>query len=462
MPHRKGADYAIEELILFGKYRVISVLGTGSHGTVYLAEHLKLKVRRAIKTIPKTAVKTISFSKEDGSPTEATLLKNLSHPGIPLIYDIDEDADFIYMTEEYIQGESLDTFVLHQENISQELIRNFGIQLCEILDYLHHLSPNPILYQDLKPEHIILCGNQLKLIDFGIASFFPSSGSHFQQYGTERYTAPEALDGLPVTPTADLYSLGKVLAFLADAAAPAGLSELSRIIVRATAPSPSERYASAADLKEALKNVQNHACSSSSHLIRKIAVIGSRPGAGATHFSVSLVSTLNKKGIASFYMPAAPADTLEAMCLANHHMKEREGICYYEYFRGVPDYGPGVELPLPADCCLVKDFGAAPVDPDTLTSFDLIFFVVSGSDWDLASAVSLWKRFPAPDRAVCICNHHNKRAARTCARHFRKKVCCFPSDPDPYRVSAEKERLISAILQKKGGKNRYLVLTEKG
>ncbi len=461
MLHKKGADYAIEELILFGKYRVISVLGIGSNSTVYLAEHLKLKVYRAIKSIPKAAADTPSFSKEDGLLSEATLLKNLCHPGIPLIYDIDEDDDYIYMTEEYIQGESLDTFVLHQENISQELIINFGIQLCEILDYLHHLSPFPILYQDLKPEHIILCGNQLKLIDFGIASFFTSSGSHFQLYGTERYVAPEALDGLPVTPSSDLYSLGKVLAFLAAAAAPASLSRLSRIVARATAASPSERYSSAADLKEALKSVQKKACRSSSHLIRNIAVIGSRPGAGATHFSISLVSTLNKKGILSFYMPATPTDILETMCRANHYMKEREGIYYYEYFRGIPDYGPGVEFPLPMDSCLVKDFGTTPVGPDTLASSDLIFFVLSGSDWDISSAVSLWKQFPARDRTVCVCNHHNRKAAKKFASLLGKKVCCFPSDPDPYRVFAEKEQLISSILKKKGGKKKYLVLTER-
>ena len=53
--------------------------------------------------------------------------------------------------------------MLHPKNISQELIIKTGVQLCEILDYLHHLSPYPILYQDLKPEHIILCGDQLKI-----------------------------------------------------------------------------------------------------------------------------------------------------------------------------------------------------------------------------------------------------------------------------------------------------------
>ena len=53
------------------------------------------------------------------------------------------------MIEEYIQGESLETFVSHQKSISEELIVKLGIQLCDIFTYLHHLSPYPILYQDL-------------------------------------------------------------------------------------------------------------------------------------------------------------------------------------------------------------------------------------------------------------------------------------------------------------------------
>lgn len=151
---------------MFGKYRVLSTLGTGNSSTVYLAEHIRLNVYRAIKCIPKDTSLVSSPS------SEATLLKNLNHPGIPIIYDIEEDEHFFYIIEEFIQGQSIDTFVSYQK-ISHELLIKLGIQLCDILDYLHHLMPYPILYQDLKPEHIIVCGNQIKLIDFGIASFLP-------------------------------------------------------------------------------------------------------------------------------------------------------------------------------------------------------------------------------------------------------------------------------------------------
>ena len=128
---------------MFGKYRVLSTLGTGNSSTVYLAEHIRLNVYRAIKCIPKDTSLVSSPS------SEATLLKNLNHPGIPIIYDIEEDEHFFYIIEEFIQGQSIDTFVSYQK-ISHELLIKFCIQLCDILDYLHHLMPYPILYQDLK------------------------------------------------------------------------------------------------------------------------------------------------------------------------------------------------------------------------------------------------------------------------------------------------------------------------
>ncbi|MDD6057140.1 MAG: serine/threonine-protein kinase, partial [Clostridiales bacterium] len=376
---------------MFGKYRILSVLGSGSFSTVYLAEHLKLKVYRAIKSIPKGKVRQSSLSLKDGFPTEAHLLKNLNHPGIPLIYDIDEDTDFIYIIEEFIQGESLDTFVLHQNDISQELIIKFGIQLCDILNYLHHFAPYPILYQDFKPEHIILCGNQLKLIDFGIASFFTVSGNNFQIYGTDGFVAPEVLNGLPATPGSDIYGLGKVLEFLSSYASPKCSSRFLRLIRHTTAKHPEERIPTAANLKTALIHQQT-VCRKPSHLIRNIAVLGCRKGVGATHFAVSLVSILNKKRIPALYMPAEKMDTLSAMAESNSYIKEQEGIFSYGYFHGIPPYGMGVEPISTHEYCLVKDYGFYSEELSTLMVYDFVFVILSGSDWDMQTALALGKR----------------------------------------------------------------------
>ena len=142
--------------ILSGKYEILKPLGCGSNGTVYLARHQSLGIDRAIKFFPKNAAQS------PFAISEAQVLKTVQHPGIPTIYDFEEDESFYYLVEEYIQGDSLEQFLLHQPSISRVLFYQFCEQLCDIFSYLHTLCPSPILYQDLKPEHIIVCGLQIK------------------------------------------------------------------------------------------------------------------------------------------------------------------------------------------------------------------------------------------------------------------------------------------------------------
>lgn len=431
------------------------MLGSGSSSTVYLAEHLKLKIFRAIKRIPKYLTEKSSFSLEADFPMEAELLKNLNHPGIPLIYDIDEDDDYIYMIEEFVQGESLDTYVLHQRDISQELIIKIGIQLCDILDYLHHLSPYPILYQDLKPEHIILCGNQLKLIDFGIASFFTGSYNHFQLYGTDGFVAPEALLGQPTTTAADIFGIGKILEFLANTSDFECSDQFWHTIQCATDLLPNRRYPSVNHLKSALLSAQDQPHKHSSHLIRNIAVLGSRPGAGATHIAVSLVCTLQKQGIPSLYQSVDEQDTLNNISRANRYVREQDGIFYYRYFKGIPDYGDGVSVSLPFDDCIVRDYGSHAVSLASLEAADCILFVLTGSDWDISHAVHYGKQLALLPQTVFLCNHGNRKAAKHYARLLNCPVYCFPNDADPYKVSSEKEQLFSTIFKRKGGHKHF-------
>ncbi len=453
----------MEHTTLFGKYRIISTLGAGSSSTVYLAEHLILKVYRAIKCIPKDTVRRVSAGSEEFPLAEANLLKTLNHPGIPLIYDIDEDEYNIYMIEEFIQGDSLETLVLHQETIPQEQIIAYGIQLSGILDYLHHLAPYPILYQDLKPEHIILCGNQIKLIDFGIASFITGSGKNFQICGTDGFVPPEALSGEPVGTTCDIYGLGKVLSFLAENTV--CTDELLHIIKKASAPSPDERYQTAAELRAALmelscgsvsaESLKNPACQTASHLIRNIAVTGSRPGAGATHFAISLVCTLNKKGIPCAYIPVDHPNALSAITDSEPFFREKNGIFSRRYFSGIPDYGPGIENPLPEYCITVKDYGTCLSELPEATDSDLTIFIMSGSSWDMAASLTAAGQLKERQNTLFICNFGNQRAAEKYARTLREPVYCFPADCNPFAVTAGKERLISQLLNGKEMKHHF-------
>lgn len=96
----KGGEL-IENTVLFEKYQLIRTLGQGQRGTVYLAYHQELKEYRAIKQVPKSSAGYEQFKRE------ALLLTSLSHPGIPLVYDLEEDCSSSYLIEEYLEGDTL-------------------------------------------------------------------------------------------------------------------------------------------------------------------------------------------------------------------------------------------------------------------------------------------------------------------------------------------------------------------
>ena len=198
-----------KNLILSDRYELIRPLGQGECGSVFLVRQQSLEQYRAMKRFPKNTSAQPLFA-----ISEAQILKSVQHPGIPTIYDFEEDESFYYLVEEYIQGDSLEEFLLHQQSISQNQFLYFCEQLCDIFAYLHTLRPSPILYQDLKPEHIIVCGTQLKLIDFSVASFAAISGKDFNHFGNVDFSAPELISGKPVTLRSDIYSIGKIMEYM--------------------------------------------------------------------------------------------------------------------------------------------------------------------------------------------------------------------------------------------------------
>ena len=105
---------------------------------------------------------------QESFKNEVTSLRNLKHPNIPIIYDIEEDEDYYYIIEEFIEGESLRAYRLNHGFITESKVLDFTIQLCDVIDTLHS-SKESILYLDLKPNNIIICKDVLKLIDFGAA-----------------------------------------------------------------------------------------------------------------------------------------------------------------------------------------------------------------------------------------------------------------------------------------------------
>ena len=153
----------------YEKYEIIKELASSNHSTIYLVRHVILDVYRVAKVF------TGSHEESERLLNEAHLIKNLKHPHIPVIYDIEqnigEDNDSICIIEEYIDGKSLRQYVNDETETKGYLdireICRIGKELCCILEYLHSFNDEGILHMDIKPDNIMLDNyGKVKLIDF--------------------------------------------------------------------------------------------------------------------------------------------------------------------------------------------------------------------------------------------------------------------------------------------------------
>lgn len=195
----------------------------------------------------------------------------------------------------------------------------------------------------------------------------------------------------PSLRAADIYSLGRVLTELSDAMSCRCSRQLRCILKQTCAADPADRCQEACDLKAALLRVPLSENQQSSHLIRNIAVIGSRPGAGATHISISLVSTMNQKHIPAIYIAADGSASLLHAARVNHRLIDQSGIFIYGSFRGIPDYGDSISVSVPPDDCVVRDYGTRAPALAELASFDLILFVLNGRRLGFCTGSRLWE-----------------------------------------------------------------------
>lgn len=438
---------ATNEFILSGRYELLRPLGQGSDGIVYLARHLSLEMERAIKVMPKkTAPSLFAIS-------EANVLKAIQHPGIPIIYDLEQDESNYYLVEEYIRGESLDQFLLHQQSISQNLFFKFCEQLCDIFQYLHTLCPCPILYQDLKPEHIIVSGMQIKLIDFSVSSFISNSENDSKHFGNVAFSAPELLANRKPTPASDIYSIGRLIEWMTRYVDTALPQSVLTIIHKATSAEPDLRYETVDDLSSAIHQANDNR--GGMHLRQTIAVIGSHSGCGTTHIAVSLVCALNALGQTAIYYEKNSTDTLRKAVGHMPHMWEHNGCYYQGYFAGYPLYGEGVTVPEPATGITVHDYGHH--IPSTLSAADQVLFVCGGAPWHRFDT-SLFLQFPTnmKKRLHIVANLCDRKSALYYAKCLDAPVFLYPYDTNPFGFGSDKKRFVDWLLHQKGDWGLFL------
>lgn len=437
--------------ILFGKYQIVSVLGSGSFGTVYLSKHLTLECFRALKLIPKS-----SINSQNSLLSEALLLKSLNHPAIPHVYDLEEDANYYYLIEEFVEGESLEMFLSHQSIISQEFLLELCMQLCDIFCYLHTLTPQPVLYLDLKPEHIIVCGTQIKLIDFNAATFVSNMGNILNLFGNQRFSAPELLDGTRPNLTSDIYSIGKIMQYMSTYLDSPISPKLHQIIYKATQEESNYRYETVDSLLTALQNLSNQ----QPHLCKKIAIYGSHLGCGTTHIAISMVSTLNYLGYSATYYEKNTENSLCYLPSFASSMTESNGLLSYKFFKGYPNYGPGICLPPNADDICVYDYGTSV--PTTPVDADIVLLVCSNALWHRHNVFdkgeSLLKLY---GNLTFICNMGQKKTMRNLARHFHSPINEFPYTMDPFCITQTNISFVCRLFQLKRRKQSFFQFGKK-
>ncbi|MBN1303784.1 MAG: PQQ-binding-like beta-propeller repeat protein [Anaerolineales bacterium] len=246
-------------------------------GSVYRARDLHfpnvvklVAVKEMVNTAPDPLVrKTIVQNFE----REANILATLTHPGIPRIYDYFSLDNRSYLVLEFVNGRDLEKILNETDGfIMEDQVLSWTIGLCDVLDFLHNHSPDPIIFRDMKPSNVMV--NQhghIVLIDFGIAKTF-QTGQKGTMIGTEGYSPPEQYRG-EATPLADIYALGATVHHIltrrdprqeppfsfADRPIqkinPGVSSDLVAVIEKALQYNPEDRFKDTSEMKEALLSV---------------------------------------------------------------------------------------------------------------------------------------------------------------------------------------------------------------
>jgi|HubBroStandDraft_4_1064222.scaffolds.fasta_scaffold00471_6 serine/threonine protein kinase len=238
-----------------GAYSLISLIGQGGMGSVWLAERSDGRFERRV------AVKFLSFAMTSGISAErfkreGKILGQLTHPHIAELMDAGVTPNGEpYLVLEYVEGLPIDQYCDQQKLEVDARVRLF----LDVVSAVAHAHANLIVHRDIKPSNVLIRGDgQVKLLDFGIAKFLaeeanPAATLLTVEGGaamTPQFAAPEQVTGGSITTATDVYALGVLLYLLLTGQHPAGQRlnstvELVKAIVESEPSQPSNTTSSA-------------------------------------------------------------------------------------------------------------------------------------------------------------------------------------------------------------------------
>ncbi|MBM64412.1 MAG: hypothetical protein CL484_15805 [Acidobacteria bacterium] len=257
---------------LLGKYKIVSTLGSGGFGTVYLAEDTWLDKKVAVK-VPHRQEQLAELLREP------RLLAKLDHPNIVNITTAEKQQNIFFIVMEYVPGDTLESVIATKGALEVDLALGYATQIGQAVEHAHKQG---IIHRDLRPANVLVSSaGTLKVADFGTSRFLEISTHGTTVIGSPAYMAPEQFRGEAVF-ASDLYSLGITMYQMLtgvlpyDTPAPSDLEqlhrgelvrpphmvnssitrELSSTIMKALSPQIADRYQRAGDLLADLKEIK--------------------------------------------------------------------------------------------------------------------------------------------------------------------------------------------------------------
>lgn len=440
----------IEEHVLFGKYRLCRSLGKGRSGNVYLAYHMELEEYRAVKIVPKTIADYDTFRKE------ALFLKTLRHPGIPLVYDVEEDTNNSYLIEEYLEGESLYALVRRLGSLSVKTTVEIGIQICRIIQFMNS-AENPILYLDLQPKNLLICNGKVRLTDFDHAQYAADVVTFGERYGTLGFAAPEQYLGAPLDRRTDVYAIGALLYFMCrgkppgrepDLGGSGNTWEIDRIIRGCMAQEKEERYPNAGEVELSLNELQEGISKEQAIQSHNIVFAGARQGIGTTHAALGISNFLARNGCPALYQEEYDTDTIRILAKNRHVKADSTGVYQIGCTNIRPYYGKSVKVPYLFFPTVVRDAGTAWQENHVLSDADFYVLVCGGKWWEIDNTLRTAGMLQNHGRLILLFNHMPGGIRLRLPENFRTLPCLYlPFFPDPFKENKAADACYRELLK---------------
>jgi len=294
-----------------GEYLILEEIGRGGMGMVYLAEHIRLKEKYALKILPEAVCDDPDFVERFF--IEARVMARLDHPHIVRVFNMCKEEGVYFLVMDYISGPEDRSYNLHDlltargGKLPPDELKEITLQICQALRYAHDFQDEEVkdgvIHRDLKPFNILIQGGsgiKIKVSDFGLArivgdeyvssrigesislslsgqrAFSEDYTPTLKKYkhtsadsilGTYDYMSPEIRARLQVDKRTDIYSLGVMIYYLLTGRKPAGFpkppstlvpglsSSWDRIVSCCLQENPDERYQSAGEVAAAIREV---------------------------------------------------------------------------------------------------------------------------------------------------------------------------------------------------------------